>query len=77
MIADGGDASAPLETLRDQDKLFGAVASDATAWRVVDRVDEVDLDRLRAVRAEPGAGLGCGRRPGPVGGASCTDPTGW
>ena len=51
MIADGGDALAHLKTLRDQDKLFGAVASDATAWRVVDRVDEVHLDRLRAVRA--------------------------
>jgi hypothetical protein len=51
MIADGGDALAPLKTLRDQDKLFGAVASDATAWRVVDRVDEPHLDRLRAVRA--------------------------
>ena len=51
MIADGGDALAHLKTLRDQDKLFGTVASDATAWRVVDRVDEVHLERLRAVRA--------------------------
>ena len=35
MIADGGDALAHLATLRDQDKLFGPVASDATAWRVL------------------------------------------
>jgi Transposase DDE domain group 1 len=51
MIADGGDALAQLATLRDQDKLFGAVASDATAWRVVDRVDEAHLAGLRAVRS--------------------------
>jgi hypothetical protein len=51
MIADGGDALAHLATLRDQDKLFGAVASDATAWRVLDRVDDEHLARLRTVRA--------------------------
>ena len=47
-IADGGDALAHLATLRDQDKLFGAVASDATAFRVVDRVDAAHLARVRA-----------------------------
>ena len=51
MIADGGDALAHLATLRDQDKLFGPVASDATAWRVLDRVDDEHLARLRRVRA--------------------------
>jgi hypothetical protein len=51
MIADGGDALAHLKALRDQDKLFGAVASDATAWRVVDRVDLLHLARLQSVRA--------------------------
>jgi hypothetical protein len=50
-IADGGDALAHLATLRDQDKLFGTVASDATAWRCVERVDEAHLERLREVRA--------------------------
>lgn len=50
-IADGGDALAHLATLRDQEKLFGAVASDATAWRVLDRVDNDHLARLQAVRA--------------------------
>ncbi|RSM44267.1 IS1380 family transposase [Amycolatopsis balhimycina DSM 5908] len=50
MIADGGDALAHLATLRDQDKLFGAVASDATAWRVLDRVDDEHLVRLQTVR---------------------------
>jgi len=50
MIADGGDALAHLAALRDQDKLFSSVASDATAWRVVDRVDAGHLPRLHAVR---------------------------
>ena len=50
MIADGGDALAHLAVLRDQDKLFGTVASDATAWRCVDRVDQAHLARLQAVR---------------------------
>jgi len=52
MIADGGDALSHLTTLRDQDKLFGVVASAATAWRVVDRVDAEHLARLRMVRAQ-------------------------
>lgn len=51
VIADGGDALAHLATLRDQDKLFGAVASEATAWRCVARVDDAHLVRLQAVRA--------------------------
>jgi hypothetical protein len=51
MIADGGDALTHLATLRDQNKLFGSVASDATAWRVLDRVDDEHLTRLRSVRA--------------------------
>jgi Transposase DDE domain group 1 len=50
-IADGGDALTHLSTLRDQGKLFGEVASEPTAWRAVERVDEAHLDRLRAVRA--------------------------
>ena len=51
MIADGGDALSHLATLRDQDKIFATVASDATAWRAVDRVDGAHLARLQAVRA--------------------------
>jgi hypothetical protein len=50
-IADGGTALADLRTLRDQDKLFGTVASDATAWRVLDRVSPGKLAEIRTARA--------------------------
>jgi hypothetical protein len=36
MLADGGDCLADLGAVRDQDALFGAVASDSTAFRVID-----------------------------------------
>jgi hypothetical protein len=38
MLADGGDCLADLGAVRDQDALFGAVASDSTAFRVVDKI---------------------------------------
>jgi hypothetical protein len=72
-IADGGDALRHLRALRDQAKLFGPVASDPTAWRVVDRVDTARLDLLRArsaAREGPGAGLGGRRRTGSVAGTA-------
>jgi hypothetical protein len=51
MLADGGDALCDLRALRDQPGLFGAVASDATAWRVIDGVCEHGLlDALRQAR---------------------------
>lgn len=52
MLADGGDALCDLRGLRDQSALFGAVASDATAWRVIDAIGERGLlDALHAARA--------------------------
>jgi hypothetical protein len=51
MIADGGEAIADLAVLRGQRELFGTVASDATAWRVLDGTDEPALARLLAGRA--------------------------
>lgn len=48
MLADGGDCLADLGALRDQPDLWGHVASDATAFRVIDSVDEQCLGRLRA-----------------------------
>src|SRR5256885_12839398 len=38
MLADGGEAIADLAVLRDQADLFGAVASDPTAWRLLAHV---------------------------------------
>ena len=52
MIADGGDCLSDLCVLRDQPDLFGTVASDATAWRVIDRLERVGLVKLDAARAE-------------------------
>jgi len=51
MLADGGEAISDLAVLRDQPELFGAVASTATAWRVLDGIDEAVLGRLRQARA--------------------------
>jgi hypothetical protein len=48
MLADGGTCLADLGGLRDQPDLWGNVASDSTAFRVLDQVDERCLERLRA-----------------------------
>ena len=40
MLADGGVAIGDLAVLRDQPDLFGPVASTATAWRVLDSIDD-------------------------------------
>ncbi len=52
MLADGGEAIADLAVLRNQAELFGPVASDATAWRVLDGIDDAALGRVRAARAQ-------------------------
>jgi hypothetical protein len=51
MLADGGDCLSDLGALRDQQVLFGEVASDATVYRCVERLDGVMLARLRQARA--------------------------
>ena len=50
-IADGADAVTGIEVLRDREALFGPVASMPTAWRLLDRIDEPHLPRVRAARA--------------------------
>jgi hypothetical protein len=50
-LADGGDCLADLGVLRDQPSLFGEVASDATAWRLLDALDEQRVQSIRAARA--------------------------
>lgn len=50
MIAAGGDCVSDLAVLRDQPDLVGTVASTATAWRVIDTMQEADLSRLSEAR---------------------------
>ena len=52
MLADGGDALCDLGALRDQEVLFGPVASDATAWRLVATLGEEHLAKVREARAK-------------------------
>jgi hypothetical protein len=54
MLADGGDALCDLGAVRDQEALFGPVASDATAYRLIERIaaDPGALERIGGARAE-------------------------
>jgi hypothetical protein len=52
MLADGGEAIADRAVLRDQTALFGPVASDVTAWRLLSDMDSAVLGRLRDARAQ-------------------------
>jgi hypothetical protein len=51
LLADGGETISDLSILRNQPGLFGPVASTATAWRVLEDIDNKGLDRLRTARA--------------------------
>ena len=51
-IADGGDHVSDLGVLRGQEALFGAVASETTAHRVIKAIDAQALEALRAARAK-------------------------
>jgi hypothetical protein len=51
MLAGGGDYVSDLKTLREQPDLFGEVASQPTAWRLLDAIDESLLADLQAGRA--------------------------
>jgi hypothetical protein len=48
MLCDGGDCVQDLQALRGQASLFGAVASETTAHRVLKSIDAGLLDELRA-----------------------------
>lgn len=50
MLVDGGDCLSDLAVLRDQPELFGVVASNATAWRVIDSIHSDGLAAMRAAR---------------------------
>ena len=53
MLADGGECVSDLGAVRDQKALFGPVASDSTAFRVVDRVaaEPALMEALRVAHA--------------------------
>ena len=53
MLADGGDCLSDLRAVRDQEPLFGPVASDATAFRLIDALarDPGLLGGLRVARS--------------------------
>jgi hypothetical protein len=70
LLADGGRSISDLAVLRDQPTLFGPVASTATAWRVLDKIDTAALTRVRAARASARERLWAQRAEtaGPIGG---------
>jgi hypothetical protein len=51
MLADGGECVLDLKTRRGQPGLFGEVASQRSAWRLLDAIDEGVLVGLQAARA--------------------------
>lgn len=64
MVADGGTSLSDLKVLRDQPDLFGAVASDPTAWRVLDSIDDETMAAINAARASARAvAWAAGARP--------------
>lgn len=50
-IADGGDCVTDLGVLRDQEALFGAIASERTAHRAIKSIDPNLLEAIRGARA--------------------------
>ena len=54
MLVDGGECVSDLGVVREQDALFGTVASDSTAFRMIDRVASEPglLDALRVAHAQ-------------------------
>ena len=51
LIADGGRVLSDLAVLRDQDELFGPVASDSTLWRALDEIGPDQRERIAGARA--------------------------
>lgn len=56
-IADGADCLSKLAVLRNQEPLFGPVASHATAWRAVEAVTSAELAGIDAARAQARAAV--------------------
>jgi Transposase DDE domain group 1 len=54
MLANGGECVADLGATRDQETLFGEIASDSTAYRTVEKIAQTDraLETIRTVHAQ-------------------------
>jgi len=66
-IADGGDCVTDLGVLRDQEALFGAIASERTAHRVIKSIDAELLEAIRGARAAARErAWDAGARPGDI-----------
>jgi hypothetical protein len=59
MLADGGECVSDLGAVREQDALFGSVASDSTAFRTVEKIASTPgmLDAVRDAHARARAGF--------------------
>lgn len=64
-IADGADCLSKLAVLRNQQALFGPVASHATAWRAIEAVTAAELRAIDVARRRPGPGCGLAERRRP------------
>jgi hypothetical protein len=49
-VADGARTISDVAVLADQAALFGAVASDSTCWRLLDRLDTAQLGAIASAR---------------------------
>jgi hypothetical protein len=72
-IADGATSISGLRALRDQPSLFGLVASEATGWRVLDKVSEDHLAVLRKGRAQARAAAWAAGAAPDLSGELCLD----
>ena len=50
-VADGATTISDIAVLADQAELFGAVASDSTCWRLLDRLEGAQLAAIASARA--------------------------
>ena len=53
-VADGATTISDVAVLADQAELFGPVASDSTCWRLLDRLDTVQLGAVARGVPRPG-----------------------
>src|SRR4051794_34116778 len=56
-VADGARTISDVAVLADQAALFGPVASDSTCWRLLDRLDTVQLGAVARARAAAREGV--------------------